>query len=219
MIIWALWKNRNESVWNGIIQSPTHIVNFASSTMIQWEAAQKAELKDWRIKPGDGAIAWNKPKHDAIKCNVDGAIFAQKGLIGFGCVVHDGQGIFRAAKQGIMPGLDNAMLAEAITIREALSWIKEKFTNAAVVLESDSLGVIQAIRGLISDNTYVQSVINDCLKLLEDLPMVSCVFVRRSANRVAHALAKASGSLSDFITWEGHPPQFICNLLEQDLMI
>ncbi|KAK6123613.1 hypothetical protein DH2020_042645 [Rehmannia glutinosa] len=217
MIVWALWTNRNDLVWNGKSKAATSILNFASSSLLQWESAQQIELKDWRIKSGDGAIAWSKPRMGEFKCNVDGAVFAREQSIGFGCVIRNHQGRFIAARKGFLPGSSNPKFAEAMGVREALGWIKEKFKNSPVSLETDSLCVIQAIRGLVSENTYFQNIIEDCLNLLKDLPLVSCIFVRRSANRVAHILAKATDSSPGVVHWESIPPLSICNALQSDL--
>ncbi|KAK6147512.1 hypothetical protein DH2020_018424 [Rehmannia glutinosa] len=206
MVIWAIWKNRNETVWNGVCKSAVELLNSASSMPLQWESTQVVEMKGWRVKPGDGAIVWNKPKNGVLKCNVDGAIYHQESKVGFGIVLRDSHGSFVAARRKITPGIADPSLVEAMGVREALSWIKERFHDKVIILESDSLSVIQVIRAFSSSSSYFRDTIDDCLSLLNDLPLVSCMFTRRSANQVAHAIAKATDSISGVVVWEGIPP-------------
>lgn len=91
-------------------------------------------------------------------------------------------------------------MVEAIGIREALSWVKEKGVNNAVV-ESDCLQVVQSIRSSIlvffvsrqSDQEY-----KDLMSGLSD-KNVKFRFIKRSANKIAHYLARYSCSIADRI--------------------
>ncbi|KAK6128265.1 hypothetical protein DH2020_037992 [Rehmannia glutinosa] len=215
--MWAIWNNRNEVVWNSKSNSAAMVVNYASSFLIQWESAQQVEIGDWRIKSRDGAAVWNKPKQGELKCNVDGAIFSHEDRVGYGCVVRNFKGEFVAAKKGVLQGINDPEIVEAISFREALSWIKNRFKDVVMSVETDSLCVIQAIWGKAFSNSYFSTVIGDCINMLRELPLVSCVFVRRSVNRVAHGLAKAMDSMSGVVVWENTPLSFICNLLLSDI--
>uniref|UniRef100_A0A803NUV7 RNase H type-1 domain-containing protein n=1 Tax=Cannabis sativa TaxID=3483 RepID=A0A803NUV7_CANSA len=87
-------------------------------------------------------------------------------------------------------------LAEAMGVREALSWLKKKGWNR-VTIESDSLTVVQALRSSLPMSSYFGGVISDCKTLLEGVSDVSILFVKRSANGVAHAVARASSYVAD----------------------
>lgn len=84
-----------------------------------------------------------------------------------------------------------AEFAEAMAIHEALSWIKQK-TWELVVLESDCLAVIQAIRSSISMLSPFDQVIQRCRSELSNMNKVSLYFIKRSANKVARHFAKVS---------------------------
>lgn len=83
-------------------------------------------------------------------------------------------------------------------IREALSWVKET-GKADVVVESDCLYVVQAIRSSFVCYSYLGRVIEECRNILASLLHKNIMFrfVKRSANRVAHYLARYSYSLAD----------------------
>ncbi|XP_073133703.1 uncharacterized protein [Henckelia pumila] len=79
MIIWAIWKYRNEVVWRGKNKSGIQLVNEASSFLIQWETAQISETRDWKL------LADQDGSHS------------------------------------------QAVMAEALSLKEALSWIKYRW--------------------------------------------------------------------------------------------
>lgn len=95
---------------------------------------------------------------------------------------------------------------------------KRNNTQEAIV-ETDSLVAVQAIRSNSSLLSYFGRVIEDCKRLLEELKgwKVALVFVKRSANSVAHYLARAGYSLADR-TWRlsNAQPEFI-DVLMNDL--
>ena len=72
----------------------------------------------------DLSVRWTKPEAGWLKCNVDAAIFNQEGYIGFGCVIRNEEGVKVAAKNGILYGVLDPAMAEAMSCREVLSWLK-----------------------------------------------------------------------------------------------
>uniref|UniRef100_A0A803P228 RNase H type-1 domain-containing protein n=1 Tax=Cannabis sativa TaxID=3483 RepID=A0A803P228_CANSA len=86
-------------------------------------------------------------------------------------------------------------VVEAIGVKEALSWLKDKNWNK-VEIETDSMLTVQVIRASHRMSYVFDLVINDCKLLLSNLPNVSLHFVRQSANRVAHYVARYSRFLS-----------------------
>ncbi|KAL8130881.1 hypothetical protein AgCh_006983 [Apium graveolens] len=96
-----------------------------------------------------------------------------------------------------MEGLRSVEMVEAMAVKEALSWIKnQKWQN--VIVKSDSLVVIQAIRSQVQMNSPFGEVLRNCRNMLDDQNTVSVSFLRRSANRVAHELVQHIHSQIDF---------------------
>lgn len=94
-------------------------------------------------------------------------------------------------------------MAEAMGIREVLSWIKTQ-PWWSFMIKMDSLGSVQAIRSSSLKLSYLGRVIEDCKILLVELKdrEVSLRFVRRSVNKVAHFFARNASSLVDG-RWRG----------------
>lgn len=79
-----------------------------------------------------------------LKMNVDAAINIHAAAMGLDSVIRDEEGKFVAARGAQWRGNFTPREAEAVAIREALSWLKlHNFDNVHV--ESDSLQVVQCL--------------------------------------------------------------------------
>ncbi|XP_074342553.1 uncharacterized protein LOC141680150 [Apium graveolens] len=140
---------------------------------------------------GDGASVWARPLPNIVKVSVDEAVFEDRDAVGFGLIARGSDGRLITAKSIVHPHLVSPVTAEAIAIKEALSWI-DVMQWPHVTVESDCLVVIQAIRSNTPMRSYFGVIIEECRSLLKRFHKVSLFFVKRSANMVAHQLARES---------------------------
>ncbi|XP_062089022.1 uncharacterized protein LOC133795584 [Humulus lupulus] len=222
MLCWALWKSRNELIWNQKGAEAFEIVTLARITLEQWKNAQDRsfDLSLGFAHLSDGAVKWQPPRPGTIKINTDAALFVGPDRFSFAVVACNHEGSLLEAKASCVGGLVEPDFAEALGIREALSWIKTKDWHN-VEVESDSLVSIQAIRSSSVFLSYFGRIIQDCRRLLLDLIYheVSIKFVKRSANAVTHSLAKTTSIISDRIVFRSAiPPDMNCVLLN-DLLV
>ncbi|XP_073121701.1 uncharacterized protein [Henckelia pumila] len=150
---------------------------------------------------------WKAPPRDFLKCNVDAVFFTNPPRMGYGCVIRDSFGEVKAAIQGCFHGAFNPTVAEALGVREALSWIKELHLPK-VIVESDAQLVINALQRKDLDVSSLGLLVEDCRFLASELHTCSFSFVRRSANRTAHSIARSTGSMSDSVRQIIHMPSF-----------
>ncbi|XP_060959451.1 uncharacterized protein LOC133030657 [Cannabis sativa] len=219
MMCWAIWCARNDLIWQQRSRSVKDVVNFANSSLDQWLKAQgKGNIPLLSpLKDGDGAELWLKPSV-GIKLNVDAAIFESSSKYGFGCVVRDTEGTLTVAFAGVKTGSVSPELAEAMGIREALSWLKNHPFSQAIV-ETDSLVCAESIRSAEVFASSFGSVVDDCKKFLESLSNVSLLFVKRSANCAAHFVARHSISLAERMFSINSVPTDLMSILESDCSI
>lgn len=88
-------------------------------------------------------------------------------------------------------------------------------------METDCLGVVQAIRCSTLNLSYLGRVIDECKGLLSELGnrKVILKFVKRSANTVAHYIARHNRSLANCV-WSGeNAPSNVLHVLLNDLKI
>ena len=126
-------------------------------------------------------------------------------MISLGAVIRSAQGDFIAAKSDFFLGSFEAREAEAIGVREALSWLK-KFAFHSVILEMDSLQIFNALHDKTSYPNGFGSIIDNCRALARSLGEVAFSFVRRSANSAARTVAQVGSSMSDSGEWRFVPP-------------
>ncbi|XP_074369749.1 uncharacterized protein LOC141711243 [Apium graveolens] len=106
-------------------------------------------------------------------------------------------------------------LKEVIAIRETLGRLKHKQWSG-VVVESDCLVAIQAIRSQIVMVSPFDKVVATCRNLLEELATTSLFFVKRSANEAAHYMARESYSFPDRVLNRSTVPIELLNILQVD---
>ena len=85
---------------------------------------------------------------------MDGAVFSDDGKVGFGWILRDHIGVFCAAGQGSSYGPSEASLDEALSMREALSWLKHR-SLTKIIIESDSLDLVQSLRSSHNNNSPI----------------------------------------------------------------
>lgn len=68
---------------------------------------------------------WHPPIFNSIKVNVDAAIFEESDQYSYATVIKNHAGELIEARSRYLIGHPNPDIAEAIGIREALSWVKE----------------------------------------------------------------------------------------------
>ncbi|KAK1376984.1 hypothetical protein POM88_033177 [Heracleum sosnowskyi] len=82
-------------------------------------------------------------------------------------------------------------LTEALRIKVVLSWIKE-LGHQDVTVETDNLVTVQLGKFCENVESEFGLCITECRELIFTLHDVSLCYVKQSANRVAHPLARAS---------------------------
>ena len=127
---------------------------------------------------------------------MDAIVFSHVNSIGIGCIVRNEFGQMVAAKNTKLRGDADPVTAEAISCREALSWLKPLGFNK-VVIESDAQVIVQAMLDSMEDLSYFGSVTEDCKSYAKNLNECVILFVKSLVNQVTHALVKAAGFVFD----------------------
>lgn len=148
-----------------------------------------------------------------LKCNLDAAVFEGEGSISCGMVVRDGEGRVVFARTFKIHGIQ--LLQWKLSFREALSWLHER-RFSMVLFETDSQlleNVCNRVLKFLVQTSYLGLVVQDCKILLEACPLSSVRFMRRSANLVAHKLARVARC--SLISESGpSTPSFSCGFLD-----
>ncbi|XP_024039551.1 uncharacterized protein LOC112098152 [Citrus clementina] len=206
MLCWKLWFNRNDKVWNDHCRRAQRLVNAAGHCLFQWQEAKRRTftvVED--VQLGHGSVCWGQPPMGWLKCNVDAGVFRSQGRVSFGGVIRNSEGGFIAVKCQSFPGFFHPREAEALAVREALSWIKH-LQLSKIIIEIDCLNVYSALISQSASSNGFGLIIADCRDLAQLIGEVRFSFVRRSANAAAHSVARVGGSMSGPGEWRDVPP-------------
>ena len=69
MVLWGLWRHRNEVCWQNKCQTAAHLLNLVSSFLFQWQIAKHVKSGDQMPDTDEGIIHWKKPCSGWLKCN------------------------------------------------------------------------------------------------------------------------------------------------------
>ncbi|KAK9986551.1 hypothetical protein SO802_031502 [Lithocarpus litseifolius] len=201
---WLIWNQRNSVLHGGTLQDPTQLVQRAADVLEEYIEAQGQLVIPSHVEQ---AQRWEPPTGYFYKINVDAAVFAEMNASGFGVVVRNERAEVLASLVAKGPPVQNSEEAELLACRKALEFaVDAGFMD--VVLEGDSLNVMQAISTGRANRSRLGHIYEDIQCLAAGFRSYSVSFVKRSANGVAHALARFAKYVDDELVWleEAPPP-------------
>jgi len=138
---------------------------------------------------------WSKPLVGIIKCNVDAASFDNDSIKGYGMCFRDSSGIFMLGKSDYYYSSTTILEAETIGLLEA---IKVVISNGMHVVwfETDCKAISDALATTNIPQNEFGDLISQCKSLLINKTDFVVSHIRRQANKVAHSISRASLSNS-----------------------
>uniref|UniRef100_A0A8R7NW91 RNase H type-1 domain-containing protein n=1 Tax=Triticum urartu TaxID=4572 RepID=A0A8R7NW91_TRIUA len=109
-------------------------------------------------------------------------------------------------------------MAEAIALQRGLELL-EDLGCQPVIVESDSLEIIQACNGVIEIWSPYSAILADCFQKALRIGDVSFIHCPRKANRLAHNLARHSFDSNSTFVWDGDPPGFLFSDIVNDVTL
>ena len=169
MVAWSIWERRNRLRVGQPLWKVDEVVQRASELLHEFQDVQK--LVHQAVRRSED-LRWKPPNFGLYKINFDGAVFGDQVSAGIGVVIRDweGQIIATLSQKVWYPG--SVDLVEALAACRAISFAKELSIHQ-LVIEGDSLRVIQAINGSRPVQKMYGHVIDD-IRLLSS--SISCSF-------------------------------------------
>ena len=106
MMLWSIWKSRNQVVWNNKTACVRNIVNSARSLLVQWQQAQARKMiqVNWNVVRLQGALKWIPPQENWYKLNIDASCSASNRKMGYGGILRNNLGEVIGAFTGPLCG-------------------------------------------------------------------------------------------------------------------
>ncbi|XP_062012631.1 uncharacterized protein LOC133729159 [Rosa rugosa] len=164
MVLWALWKNRNNKLWNDSCQTANDLVLGSMTWLEEFEKARKLEKQPKQARNGK---TWKPALHGKWKLNVDGSFLPHSTKGGVGGVLRDSSGHFKAGFVLQTSYAASAKHVELMAIKEGLELLRNLLARN-VILETDCLEATQDIR-----NYNHERVVEG--RLIDDIKATECI--------------------------------------------
>jgi ribonuclease HI len=178
----------------------------------EWHQVQECK----GAKPPAQKEHWLPPDQGWIKVNADGAMIQASGHGGGGVVARDHDGRFLAGSSHFFPSLLDPEHVELLACRKAIELANSRQMHR-VVFELDSASVVSKLQVEESDRSVHGILIEQIKRELRNGRDFVVKWARRSANEVAHRLAKEGCELSSARIWLDVSPDCIKNALYSDV--
>ncbi|XP_058211786.1 uncharacterized protein LOC131323970 [Rhododendron vialii] len=187
-ICWAIWKARNECIFQGKLPNPKTTIQKAE--MANGDYLQAAYMVGKVVVPKQrDDSSWSPPPLGVLKINVDGAFSSSRGIAAFGVIARDSSGTAQFWRYGKVK-VSSACAIEAWALRIACnSVINADYSQ--VIFESDSQVVIQSVQGRINCPWEIHAMVED-IKTWAKGKNWSFNWADRRKNKAAHWLASYS---------------------------
>ncbi|XP_024175552.1 uncharacterized protein LOC112181445 [Rosa chinensis] len=211
MIIWAIWKNRNNFLWKGTQQTAQDIL---LSSFAWLEEFQKA-LTPAVTRRQQHCHFWQPAPTGAFKMNMDASYLSNQTKGGIGGVLRTETGQVVAAFASPIPHLASLKQGELYAIRAGVDLVKS-LQLQQVVIESDCTKAI--VDASCPDHSLLENggLIDDIKRAMAEIPHVQLCYAPRSCNMVAHRLAGIGFESIQRIVWRNHTPECILDVVTYD---
>ncbi|KAL9235614.1 hypothetical protein vseg_010359 [Gypsophila vaccaria] len=216
MIAWAIWNERNKVLHGGVKTEAREVYSRALHLWMQY--------RDFTSRAGCGAdakisrpIHWQRPSGGSWKINVDGAVLGDKGS-GMGVIIRTDSGNVCRAMTFQTRCCWSPDIVEAKAAMKGLA-LARQLSIGRVILESDSLQLISALKTRAIPNNYFGNVVRDILDYEPKFTSLSFSFVRRNGNRAAHRMAHFCPIDYSTRVWVETYPDCIADIVAADFML
>lgn len=213
-VCWAIWKGRNNYVFNGVVPCPKKTTEVAKNANSDYLRAVFTVPRTYEKGANiERTGKWNPPAIGFIKFNCDGAFSSSRSIAAFGFLARDSGGSALFWRSGRIVA-SSAMVTEAWALRIACGTAVDRGINDAC-FESDCRVVIESINHPERQGPWEISAIIEDVKYWAAQKNWTFSWTCREKNKAAHWLAKSSVQ-SIVINLSGCIPIGLLNLVEKD---
>ncbi|XP_042952141.1 uncharacterized protein LOC122289229 [Carya illinoinensis] len=152
--------------------------------------------------------AWEAPSQGKIKVNWDASVDKVACKVGVGVILRDWNSSVLATLRMEQDLFPDPHMAEAFAVQQAILFCKS-LGHWDVVLEGDSLLVVEGLKAKSNTLNYVGQIVADTKEILNTFRSWSVRHVVRATNVVAHALSRDAFRISGQTTTFVHIPPCI----------
>ncbi|KAL5864153.1 hypothetical protein ACOSQ3_001667 [Xanthoceras sorbifolium] len=185
VLLWRFWFRCNRAVHSAPLLSVEETVGWSERFLVDFQAAVAVPSvrRDLVVK------RWLAPSPGWVKINSDVAVDVRGRRLGFGVVIRNCMGVVLVSYTSLLLGLVSSDIGEALAILLGLR-LAIDMGWSTVCVESDAASVVKQLSSRVTSCSDIGLILDDILSLVVNFADLSFSSVGRSANRVAHGLAK-----------------------------
>ncbi|ONK71109.1 uncharacterized protein A4U43_C04F4810 [Asparagus officinalis] len=220
ILSWFIWHDRNKRVYGATVFDAKNLLERAScwwegflnaKGMVGCHDGSRQGLSD--LREASLIRIWRKPTNGFVKLNVDGALDIHRGIYGTGAVVRDERGSCVGVLATPGTGALSPLTCEALALVNGLHFCVQAGFKY-VVIEGDSLAVINALNGSEEDLSMEGGLIDEAKFLMSFFISCSWDFVPRVCNQAAHCVARRALSLPYPTFWWLMVPDWLSTIID-----
>ena len=213
-VAWAIWYNRNKSIYEGTCSPPMQVWQMASCSIDDFSAAATLDLATPR--PATSSC-WSPPPHGVYKINVDGASSILDGSSSIGVIIRDCKGDTIATLCKPLQSHFSAELVEVLALEHGVL-LAQDMQLTRVMFECDASNVINAVNDS-AIGTPFGHIIQDIIQAQASFSFCSFRHLNRAFNYATHELASFARRNGSFQLWKGVTPPFLVSIVNADLLL
>lgn len=183
-VIWAIWGCQNQWVHEKIYRSGKSLIDFVHKYI---EKVDSTNLGTYKMR--NLTVKWEKPNQNIMKINFDRTFNDTCSKSASRVVVCDLSRTVLCVRSEIHKQVPSPFAAEAIACQKALELALEQDLQR-VIMEGDSQTIIKKGNAPDLDRSAIGAYIANIHSLLQRLREAKMRYIPRSANGLAHVIAK-----------------------------
>ncbi|MCH80115.1 cytochrome P450 [Trifolium medium] len=207
VLIWHIWPNRNNQVWNDSKLSARQVGLKAVQSWEEWALVQGLieEHHGTVLQQNNNAMQqqttnplatqWLPPRPGVLKCNTNASFYNAARVTKRGWCLRGHRCRFILAGNNLTQERLSTLEGEAMTLKEAIKEAMSKWFSHEM-FESDSKIVVEAISSRQVGPSEFSIVISHIKSLLLLAPNFQVKFTMRQANNFTHHLARSPYSIA-----------------------
>ncbi|XP_019157770.1 PREDICTED: uncharacterized protein LOC109154432 [Ipomoea nil] len=226
-ILYNIWRARNGAIWEVCLPRPISLLKAATAAKHAWSQthliaaaqsapptaatppAQEGEEDHAEQFAGDVGHAAEQVVPALRRCRVDAGYLHETGMATVGAILLDANGGYISAYTAPLPNCFSPLMAEALSCKEVLSWLKD-WGEQNIEVYTDCLTLQHYLTTpSAAFRSYVGYAIDICRQTTTLFQSCSFKFISRLDNYLAHALATTAYQQPAAIYWDLHPPDII----------
>jgi hypothetical protein len=120
-ILWSIWKQHNNQIWNNIIDAQSFVFSRAVSLPHDWRVVREAAVTSGTVTRTELQQIWRKPMAGLVKCNIDASFPVNSNRVSIGIYVRNENGAFILAKTEWFSPKCDVHVGEALGLLAALN--------------------------------------------------------------------------------------------------